>query len=102
MLENFFIRRNKGELLAHRGAAALEGPVKRHIANTIVDFMAEVFGLHNITRSRKVMTGNAAVILFPFFIYKDSDEDGLVRNASLQNNFWLLASSVYFSGSISR
>lgn len=71
MLEN--------NLLAHRGAEAVDDTVKRAIANTIVDFMVEVFGLHHISRSRKVMTGNASIILFPFFILcKDNDEDGLV------------------------
>lgn len=67
MLESFFRRQNRAELLLNRNAKPLDNKVRQNIVICLADFMVEAFGKgnpSNITKGHKSMTARAAVCLF--------------------------------------
>lgn len=67
MLESFFRRQNKAELLSLKDQLILDDRSRHQIVNCIVDFMIEAFGrgdVSNITDHHKQLTATGAVALF--------------------------------------
>lgn len=67
MLESFFRRQNKAELLSNRNVKILDDKVRLDIVNCLVDFAVEAFGKgnpYNIDKEHKKSTARAAVCLF--------------------------------------
>lgn len=67
MLESFFRRQNKADLLLSRATKVLDDKLRLKIINCVADFMVEAFGKGNplkITKQQKEYTAQAAIRLF--------------------------------------
>lgn len=80
MLRSWFVMQNQSKLLSHALSTLIDTPTQRLIVNSIVDFMIEAYGLHQLTLARRKMTAQAAIILFPFLAYENSKDCGIVSS----------------------
>lgn len=74
MLESFFHRQNKADLILLKDQVILEDRSRCQIVNCIVDFMIEAFGkgdISNIKDEHKLSTAVTAIALFNGFKSND-------------------------------
>lgn len=67
MLESFFQRQNRAELLVNQNVKVLDDKARHDIVKCLADFMVEAFGKGDpskITKEHKLITARAAVCLF--------------------------------------
>lgn len=70
MLENYFVCKNKGVLLASRASKFLDEDTFHAISNELADFMVDAYGFEGITAGRKKMVALAAITLFGSLKFK--------------------------------
>lgn len=80
MLETYFHTKGNGALLSL--TKVLTPDQRKTIVNAIVDFIFESFG-NDPTRMQKVMTAQAAIILFPALEYVGADGESTVSKMKL-------------------
>lgn len=82
MLENFFRRQNKADLLSKGNVKVLTDKLRQQIVNCIVDFMIEAFGSKEtltFTKQQKTLTARAAICLFEGLKSNDPNNELVIK-----------------------
>lgn len=90
MMENYFRRQNKANLLSQGKAKVLEDKVRQEIVHCIVEFMIEAFGCAEtliFSKQQKTLTARAAVCLFEGLKSNDRKNELVMK---LKNSLFIL------------